>query len=222
MRFDTILFDLDGTLTDSAPGITGSVRYALTTMGKPVPDDLTCFVGPPLKYSFMTFTGMDEDEAQMAIQHYVSRYIDEGGMFENSVYDGIIDMLARLKAAGIRSVIATSKHEPIAVRIADRFGLSPYLDGVYGSDRDAGRTEKADVIRYALDGMGITDSSRPLMVGDRDYDSKGAHDVGIACMGILWGYGSREEFAACGTEYIVSTPNEAADLILDRALRVKS
>lgn len=212
MKYTTILFDLDGTLTESGPGIMNSVRYALEQMGREIPDDLERFIGPPLEHSFTSFCGMNSEETAEAIRLYVSRY-SETGLFENSVYDGITDMLGRLKNAGLRLAVTTSKFELYAVKIIDKFGLSGYFEGVYGSDRSVGRTEKADVIGYSLEQLGVDDRSTVLMIGDRDYDAIGAHKMGIDCMGILWGYGCREEFEAADAEYIALDPQEAAEMI---------
>ena len=212
MTFDTILFDLEGTLTDSGPGIMNCVRYALTEMGREIPDDLTCFIGPPLESSFMDFCGLTKDEAQQAIDLYRKRYVEKG-MMENSVYDGIPELLSRLRDKGLRLAVATSKYELYAEKVTDSFGLTGYFDGIYGSEKNAGRTEKPDVIKYALGELGDPDMSRVLMIGDRMYDVEGAHEVGTAGMGVLWGYGSREELEGAGADFIALTPQEAADMI---------
>lgn len=212
MKPTTILFDLDGTLTDSGPGIINSVRYALTEMGHEIPDRLERFIGPPLESSFREFCGMDHDEAERAIAYYRTRY-ELSGMSENRVYDGIPEMLEKLREHGFRLAVATSKYELYAKKVTDLFGLTGYFDGIYGSEKNAGRTEKADVIRYALREMGDPDRDSVLMIGDRMHDIEGAHEAGIPCMGVLWGYGSREELTESGADITALSPQEAADMI---------
>ena len=180
MGFDTILFDLDGTLTDSAPGITNSVAVALRHFGiEADPAELTGFIGPPLDESFQNFYGFDAEKSIEAVREYRAYFADKGWA-ENSVYDGIEELLKALKAAGKKLLVATSKPEVFAVRILEHFGLAAYFDCICGapmtaSEKNSGR--KADVIRDALQRGNVSGSA--VMVGDRRHDVHGAHEVGL-------------------------------------------
>ena len=211
--FDTLLFDLDGTLTDSTEGILKCLVHAVERMGFDVPEDKNRFLGPPLCYSFAEFCGMNEEQTEEAIRIFRERY-STVGLFENRVYEGIPEMLERLKNGGRRLMIATSKPEAYAVRICERFGLSPYFGIIGGAELDGSRDYKDEVIEYVLEKAGITDRSRVLMIGDRRQDVLGAHKTGLKCMGILWGYGSAEELKEAGADCIAATPQEAADMLL--------
>lgn len=211
--FDTLLFDLDGTLTDSTEGILKCMEHALVTMGYEVPEDTNKFLGPPLYQSFAEFCGMNEAQVNEAVRIFRERY-SVTGLFENRVYDGIPEMLERLKNAGKRLMVATSKPEVYAVRIFERFGLSQFFEIVGGANINGTRNYKDEVIEYVLAQAGITDRSRVLMIGDRKQDVEGAHKTGLKCMGILWGYGSIEELNGAGADFIAETPFKAADMLL--------
>ena len=210
-----VFFDLDGTLTDSGPGITASVAYALEKLGVEPPEReaLRCFIGPPLLQSFARFCGFDEAKCREAVRLY-REYFTAGGMFENSVYPGIPEALARLRDAGLRLAVATSKPELFSRQIIAHFGLEGCFEAVCGAAMDESRTEKADVLRYALDTLGAAPGDS-LMVGDREHDVLGAKALGIPCLGVLWGYGSREELNSAGPFALAATPAEMAELILD-------
>lgn len=214
-NYGTILFDLDGTLTDSAEGILNCVKYALDKMDRPLPNgDLGKFIGPPLYYSFSTFCGMNDKDTLEAVRLYRERYKDIG-LFENRVYDGVPKMLERLKNAGKKLAVATSKPDVFAVRILERFGLLEYFDFVGGASIDGVRNNKDEVIVHTLGNLGIRDKKDLLMVGDRKHDIEGAHKLGIKCMAVLYGYGSKEEFTEHGADYIAQTPEQAADMIIN-------
>ncbi len=204
--YDVIMFDLDGTLTDSGPGIRNSVAHSLGhfDIEAPDPNALNVFIGPPLMDSFKRYYGFDDRQARQAVVYY-REYYEAKGIFENSVYDGIEDLLRSLKEAGRTVVMATSKPEAFAVRILGYFGIGHYFDYKAGASMDESRTDKAKVIAYALDKAGVTDPSRVLMVGDREHDVVGARKNGVDCAGVLYGYGSREELEAAGAKYIVET-----------------
>lgn len=212
-KFDTLLFDLDGTLTDSTEGILGCLVYAIERMGFEVPEDTNKFLGPPIRQSFAEFLGMNGEQAEQAVRIFRERYSDTG-LFENRVYDGIPRMLERLKNGGKRLMVATSKPQVYAVRIFERFGLAQYFEIVGGAELDGSRDYKDQVIEYVLAKAGITDRSTVLMIGDRRQDVLGAHKTGLKCMGILWGFGSMEELTQAGADYIARTPQEAADMLL--------
>ena len=208
-----ILFDLDGTLTDSGPGIMRSVQYALEKMGRPVVDlqALRCFVGPPLKEQFMAYAGFDDGEALEAIRYYRERYTDKG-MFENEVYPGIEDILKLLVDRGRILAVASSKPEVYVRQILDHFGLSGYFREIVGAELD-GRTSKSEVIEEALRRLGMsTHRQAVLMVGDRDYDVIGAHHCGLQCIGVAYGYGSREELKKAGAAYVADSVSGLAVL----------
>ena len=207
-RVRNILFDLDGTLTDPGEGITKSVAYALRKCGiePPAREALYAFIGPPLIDSFMQCYGMNREEAKQAVKFY-REYFAETGIFENCVYSGITELLERLKKAGKRLAIATSKPEPYAERIAERFGLSKHLDFTAGALMDETRTGKGEVIRYALERGGFL-PAETVMVGDRMHDVIGAKENGLPCIGVLFGYGSREELAEAGASALAKDPEE--------------
>lgn len=210
-----ILFDLDGTLTESAPGIINSLKYALERLGVQDYDRaiLDKFIGPPLAVSFEKFFGFKGEKCNNAIKIY-REYFSEKGLFENAVYSGVEDMLDTLKSAGLKLAVATSKPEVYARRILDKFGLSGYFDAICGIPLDNEHMTKAQVIARAINELGAADKQAALMVGDRDYDVAGAHQNGIECMGVTYGYGSREELEGVGAEYIAVSAENAAELII--------
>ena len=200
MKYQTILFDLDGTLTDSQEGITKSVQYALAHFGIHVENlsSLKKFIGPPLTESFKAFYGMDDEAAHVGLMKYRERFIDVGWA-ENAVYPGVEPMLARLQSAGKRLLLATSKPELQARRIMDHFGLSRYFDHICGpGPHHPDSYSKSDVIGDALKRAGLTAGEGIVMVGDRHHDVDGARAAGLPCIGVLYGYGSRRELGgAC-------------------------
>lgn len=217
MDYQYILFDLDGTITESEPGIVNSVCYALGKMGIAVADkaDLKKFIGPPLVDSMRRFYQMSQEEAEQAVAYY-REYYAEKGIFENAVYEGFAEAAGQLRRAGKVLAVATSKPEHYAKRIAEHFGIADLFVEIYGASMDASRLKKSDVIRYALEEMKIDESlkSTVLMVGDREHDVAGAKENGIDCMGVLYGYGDREELELAGADYIVETTWEIAGRIL--------
>ena len=202
-----ILFDLDGTLTDPGLGITNAVMYALKKFNIEVPErsELYKFIGPPLLESFEKFYGMSSEESQMALQYY-REYFKPYGLYENTVYDGIEELLAELKAQGKKLILATSKPEPFAIEILRHFKLDKYFDFIAGATMDEKRVRKADVILYALESCGITDLSSAIMIGDREHDVLGAKEVGLESIGVLYGYGDMPELETAGATYIVENP----------------
>lgn len=212
-NFDTLLFDLDGTLTDSTEGIVRCLEYALERMGFDIPEDKNKFLGPPLYRSFAEFCGMNEEQVNEAVRIFRERY-STVGLFENRVYEGVPEMLKRLRDGGKRIMVATSKPEVYAVRIFDRFGLSQFFEIVGGANINGTRNDKYEVIEYVLEKAGISDRSSVLMIGDRRQDVLGAHKTGLKCMGILWGFGSIEELTEAGADFIAETPEKAADMLL--------
>ncbi len=213
-KFDTVLFDLDGTLTDSMPGIFGCIKYALTALGREVPDDtaLKSFLGPPLFHSFRTVCGLSEKESDMAVRLYRERYADVM-ISENSFYDGAADMLERLFDAGASIAMATSKPQQYAEKIADGFGIARYFAAIVGASPDDKQCGKAYLIEKAL-AAAAADKQGAVMVGDRRYDIEGAVACGIHSIGAVYGYGSKEELLSAGAEFLAESPSAVADIIL--------
>lgn len=203
------LFDLDGTVTDPGVGITNSVMYALSKFGIEEGDrrKLYRFIGPPLADSFRDFYGFTTEEAQAGVGFY-REYYSEKGMLENVLYPGMEELLARMKADGKILIMATSKPEFFARQIVEYFHLEKYFDFIAGATMDQSRVKKGDVIAYALEQCGITDRETALMIGDRKHDIEGARENGLDSMGVLYGYGSREELEEAGAVYIVETVEE--------------
>lgn len=206
MSYQTILFDLDGTLTEPAEGITNSVAYALAKFGITVTDreELLRFIGPPLMDSFMEYYGFDEAKARQAVAYY-REYFSVKGLFENSVIQGIKELLEELQAAGKQLVVATSKPEYFSLQILEKFGLLSYFTFVAGATMDETRTRKADVIAYALEHISYEAKASTVMVGDRHHDIEGARALGLDAIGVTFGYGSREELQGAGATYVVDT-----------------
>lgn len=208
-EYHTLLFDLDGTITDSSEGITNSVMYALKKFGIAETDreKLCQFIGPPLSDSFQKYYQFSKEKALEAISCYREYYADKG-LYENRVYEGLEETLKGLKKAGKRLIVATSKPEVYARRIMDYFKLTPYFDYIAGMELDGRRGSKAEVIEYALDACKIQDKENVLMVGDRRHDVEGAHRVGIDCLGVLYGFGSLEELEMAGADGIAEWPED--------------
>lgn len=210
-----VLWDLDGTLTESAPGIINSVLYALERMGIHENDraKLEAFVGPPLLESFQKFYSMTPEEALDGMKYY-REYFVEKGMFENQVYPGIPEVLEELSRKGYHLAVATSKPEVYSVRILEHFGLTGCFEFIGGSTLDEKRCEKADVITYVMETLGL-DSNRHqiLMVGDRRHDVQGAAANGISCLGVLYGYGSTEELKKAGAVDICESVKELPEKV---------
>lgn len=206
---DTIFFDLDGTLTDPKPGITRSLQYALEKLGRPVPpaDELTWCIGPPLRDSLVALLGGEAD-ADRSVAFYRERFGDVG-LYENSLYPDIAATLAALKPRA-RLFVATSKAHVYADRIVDHFGLRSYFEHVFGAELDGRRVHKADLLAFALARTG-TDPSRAIMIGDRSHDIVGAKRNGVAGIGVLYGYGSREELTEAGAVHLCATPQAIAE-----------
>lgn len=201
----TIFFDLDGTLTDSAPGIIHSVQYALNKYGiKAEENDLRSFIGPPLIHSFQERFGFDHDKALEAVVYY-REYFTAGGMFENSVYPGIEELLQKLKADGRTLAVATSKPELFSKQILEHFALTPYFDFIGGAAMDESRTKKVEVLEYALQEL-QADPKEAVMIGDRKDDIEAACSLGTESIGVLYGYGSREELENAGAKVFAKTP----------------
>ncbi len=204
MGYDCLFFDLDGTLTESGPGIMRSAAWALERLGRPVGDPalLRRFVGPPLSDTFRSCYGVPEERLEEAIALYRECYNHRGGIFESEPYPGIRELLEALRRRGLKLLLATSKPLPMAVQVLEHWDLRAFFDHLCGGSMDERGCKKSVVVAQALERCGV-DRNRVLMVGDREHDVLGAHANGIACAGVLWGYGSREELEAAGAEFVV-------------------
>ena len=213
MNCKSVIFDLDGTLTDSGEGITKCVRLALEHFGIPVKnlDDLRFFVGPPLRDSFVK-AGVPEDKVEEAVAVYRSRYTNVG-LFENTPYSGIRELLEKLTALGYRLFVATSKPEEMAVRVLKKFDLFRYFEKVCGATMDKSRDSKSAVIAYLL--AECSNGENAIMVGDTAFDVIGAAEHKIPTIGVSWGYGNAEEMKASGAVSIANTPDELYFLLVN-------
>lgn len=212
-----LLFDLDGTLTDLAEGITRSVQYALRRFGIEVDDlhSLTSFIGPPLAESFREFYGFDDERIPEAIR-VMREYFGSRGWRENRLYEGMPQLLGRLRAAGYTLAVATSKPVVFARRILDHFDLARHFAFTGGAELDGRRQAKAEVIAHVLRELHVADAASCLMIGDRRHDIAGAAAVGMDSCGVLWGYGSREELAEAGATRIAADLGELERLLIGR------
>lgn len=208
----TVFFDLDGTLTDPKRGITGSIQYALGKLDVDVPDaeELTWCIGPPLLESFGIL--VSNERAPAAVDLYRERF-STVGLYENTPYPGIHDALRTLRNAKLRLCVASSKPLIYVARILEHFDLIDYFSKVFGSELDGTRSDKSDLLRYALSETGV-DAKDALMVGDRKHDIIGALENGIAAVGVLYGYGSIEELTRAGATRFARSPKELASLLI--------
>ncbi|MCK4057968.1 HAD family hydrolase [Streptococcus suis] len=212
--YQTILFDLDGTLTDSGQGILNSVAYALEKMGIEEPDtaNLNRFIGPPLYESFSRFYQLSPEDTQSAVDAF-RIYFKEKGMFENQLYPGIIPLLEELRTAGKTLVIATSKPEIFAKQILEHFGIAHYFDVIAGASLYSSRISKADVIGYAINQLEAF-PKHAVMIGDREHDIEGARMHQLPAIGVLYGYGNKQEFEKAGATMIVETVQDSKRVLL--------
>jgi phosphoglycolate phosphatase len=212
--YTAVLFDLDGTITDSAPGITATLAYTFERMGIPVPSPagLLEYVGPPILDSFRDLAGLDEEQSARALEIYREKYLDDGA-YDSTVYPGMSALLRDLSGDSRKVSLATSKPELPATLMLEHFGLAPYFDVITGASADEVRSAKTDVVAEALvrlRGLGA-DLSRPVMIGDRHHDVEGAADHGVPTIFVEWGYGSPAE--AAGAVKIVSSADELRDAL---------
>lgn len=210
--YDYVLFDLDGTLTDSAKGILASVDYAVEKMGlAPIPPEKRrLYIGPPLLDSFQRINGMTVEESYEGVRLFRERY-NRIGWMENRVYEGIPHMLRALKSRGVYLGVATAKPVAFAEMVLKYFGLTPYFDAISSAPMDESGLPKEELIRCALP----AGAKNVAMVGDRLYDMEGAHRAGVSAIGALYGYGSRDELERSGADHICETPDDLARLLLD-------
>lgn len=206
--FDTVIFDLDGTVSDSAPGILASLDHAFAETGYRPPADLLRFIGPPFETAFRA-EGYSPDEITTLMVSYRAHYWDIGA-FQNTVYPGFEEVLDTLAAEGFRLAIATSKPEPTARRILEHFGYTHRFEVIGGATFDMTRATKSAVLNYVLEQLGPT---RPVMIGDRYHDVEGAAEHGIDCIGVRWGYSAGDELVKAGARWIIEHPSEIIDIV---------
>ncbi len=213
-KIKAVLFDLDGTLTDPGIGITNSVMYSLKHWGIEVEDrsQLYGFIGPPLLHSFAQFYGFSPEKAAEALVYY-REYYREKGIYENDLYPGVPQMLADLKAAGYRVLLATSKPNQFARIILDYFDLTKYFDDIAAASMDESRNTKDQVLAYAMTLLPDVERNEMVMVGDRYFDTQGAAKFGMPCIGVLYGYGSREELLETGAAALAESPEDVVRII---------
>lgn len=215
MRFDYVLFDLDGTLTDPKVGITKSAANALSYFGiEADPETLTFFIGPPLGETFGERYGFTDEQITVAVAKF-REYFEPRGWLENVPYPGIEKTLERLQSAGLKLILATSKPEKFAKRIMERFDLAQYFLLLCGAPMDERKAGKAAIVARALREAGVTDLTRAVMVGDKRHDVAGARQNGLDAVGVLWGYGTREELETAGAKYLAADLGELEKIILE-------
>lgn len=214
-EYEYILFDLDGTLIESALSVRVSLAYAMEALSLPCPDlsDYTKYVGPPLEDTFRGMCAVPEELIGKGMQIYRD-YYDEVGQKSNKVFDGVFGMLSALRERGKKLAVCTSKNEPVAIMVCDQLGLTPYLDAICGSTLDGSRRAKADIIPYALETLGCAETRRALMVGDTHFDARGAQLAGVDFFGVTYGYGTVESMKACGATAFADSPKEAAEALI--------
>lgn len=214
-KYDYVIFDFDGTVTDTGEGILKSLQYSFAQMGDPVPDlsDLKKFIGPPIHYSFVTFYGVKEEDVGKYIEKYRERY-RKIGIYECCLYDGMLDTLKTLRKNGVKIGIASSKPVSLIYDVMNYLKITELFDAVVGTRfDDSNHSGKKDLVMQSMAELGATDKSRVLMVGDRYFDIDGAKGAGVDSCGVLFGYGNEQEFKEHGASYIVRTAQEIVKLV---------
>ncbi len=212
-KYDIILFDLDGTLTDPEAGLVSGFEYAFRKLGVDYGEreSLKRFIGPPLFDEWQKVFGFTPEESAHAIEIF-REYYDIYGWWDNKPYDGIKRALEELKKSGKTLAVATSKPEDTAKRVLNLFDLTKYFDFIGGALRSTQRDKKSDVIEYVLSSLSSPSKEKTVLVGDRRFDFEGARAAGIDSVGVLWGHGSRQELSACGFAKIISSPDELPEI----------
>ena len=213
--YDYILFDLDGTLIESAESVRVSLAYAMETLSLPCPDlsDYTKYVGPPLEDTFRGMCAVPEELIGKGMQIY-RNYYDEVGQKTIKLFDGVTELLTELRNRGKRLAVCTSKNESVAVMVCDTLGLTPYLDAICGSSLDGSRKNKVDLIPYTLETLGCTDKALAVMMGDTHFDAKGARHAGVDFFGVTYGYGTRESMEEYGAVGFADSPEAVLQRIM--------
>ena len=215
-KYDYVIFDFDGTVVDTGEGILKSLQYSFKEMGKEVPsfDELKKFIGPPIHYSYTTYYGVSEEEVGMYIKKYRERYRAKG-IYECALYEGFPGVLDSLHEMDIKVGIASSKPISLIYDVADFLGVTEKFDTIVGVQTDdSNHSSKTGLILEAMEKLNVDDKSRVLMVGDRLYDIDGAVGAEVKSCGVLWGYGSEQEFLNHNADYVVSDTEELLKIIL--------
>lgn len=212
--YDYVLFDLDGTLSASAPGIRRCIELTMKKMGKPIPDlsDYSRYIGPPLITTFQKLCGLSLEEAQTALSIYLGFYDTEGEP-RNSLFEGTMHMLRRLRESNARVAVCTSKNEISAKNVCDFLGITDLLDALCGSDHSTGRREKEDIIPYAMETLGAKVTDKVVMIGDTYFDAKGAMHNGVDFIGVSYGYGKDEDMIAEGAKVFAQSAQELEQIL---------
>ncbi len=210
-----LLFDLDGTLTDSSEGIINSILYSFDKLGLQLPqkEELYKFIGPPLLNSYIEYYGFSLEKARLATD-YFHKFFVEKGMFENKLYDGIREMLLKVSSCDRKLILATSKPEVFAEKILQHFDILKYFDNVVGATLDEKRTKKEEVLSCIFENIDISDKSDVVLIGDTKFDAIGAKKLGIDCIGVSYGFGTKEELIENGAVYVAETPEQLAKILL--------
>lgn len=217
IKYRYVLFDLDGTISESAIGIRKSLENAITSMNRPLPnlDNYTLYIGPPLIDTFRNLCRFSEEDSVKATELY-RKYYDEKGKFLNKSYDGVPELLKKIKAEGSKIAVCSSKYEKFAAEIIEILGLSEYFDAVCGSNLDGSRKDKKDLIPYAIKSLGgdlSVDSKSTVMIGDTYFDARGARQTEVDFIGAAYGYGSLEQMKAEGAVNFAEAPSEIFDFL---------
>lgn len=217
-KYKYVLFDLDGTVSESAQGIRWSLEQAINSLDKPLPnlDDYTLYIGPPLVDTFRNLCKFNNDDCEKGMELYRNNYSTKG-KFMNKLYDGVKDVLIKLKDNGVKTAVCSSKYEKFAVEIIDYLGVSDLFDAVCGSTLDGSRKDKKDLIPYAIKSLGgnpDSDKMLTVMIGDTFYDAKGAKICGVDFIGAAYGYGSIELMKNEDAAVFVETPQQLEELLL--------
>lgn len=216
-KYKYVLFDLDGTVSESALGIRVSLEHAIKEIGKPLPnlDDYTLYIGPPLIDTFRNLCHFTEEESAQGVEIYRD-YYDTYGKFKNKLYDGMKDVLTALRNQGAKLAVCTSKYEKFAEEIVELLGVSDYFDAVCGSTLDGSRKDKKDLIPYAVKTLGgdfDAERENTVMLGDTYFDARGARICNVDFIGVKYGYGSLEQMKAEGAEIFAETPADILPLL---------
>lgn len=215
-KYDYVLFDFDGTVTDTGEGILKSLQYSFEAMGHEVPDlkDLKKFIGPPIHYSYTTFYGISEDQVGDYIKKYRERYRAKG-IYECYVYEGMRETIEELRSKGVKIGIASSKPVSLIYDVMNHLGITELFDSATGvTVDDSNHSGKTFLVLECMEKLGATDKSKVLMVGDRKFDIDGATGAGVDSCGVLFGYGSREEFKEHNATYIIEKSQDLLDIVL--------
>lgn len=218
-KYEYVLFDLDGTISESAMGVRKSIEYTLKKFGKDIPDlsDYTVYVGPPIYDTFKNYCKFDVSEIEDAVNTFRDHYNREGKLL-NKLYDGMDELLRELKENGVKTAVCSSKYEKFAYEVVDILGISQYFDAICGSSPDKSRQDKVELIPYAITLLGgkiENDRKKTVMIGDTVFDAKGANLCGVDFIGAEYGYGDKKQMLSEGAKAFVKTPMEILPLIIE-------